>query len=234
MKSNEIIKSLSVIYEDNHIIVVVKPAGIPSQADKTGDVDMLTVVKEYIKEKYNKPGEVFLGLVHRLDRMTSGLMVFAKTSKAASRISKNIREGDFKKGYLAVVNGKLEKGKTGILENYLKKCERTNTSKVVSEKENGSKLAKLEYEVIGNTEYRNKEYSYVRIKLYTGRHHQIRVQFANINHPLYGDVKYGSGKGDLGLFASYLKLIHPTKDEILDFNELPQTNGIWEELNKWI
>lgn len=221
-------EKLKVIYEDNHVIVVIKPSGIPSQADKSGDLDMLTLVKEYIKEKYNKPGAVYLGLVHRLDRMTSGLMVFAKTSKAASRISNSIREGDFKKEYVAAITGKME-GRAE-LQNYLFKDERTNTSSVVQETKKNAKLARLEYNVIGHTVYNNKAYTYVRIKLYTGRHHQIRVQFSNINHPLYGDVKYGGIKGDLALIACSLKFIHPTKDEYMEFEYMPERDGIWRDI----
>ena len=142
-------KNVKILYEDNHLLVVVKPAGIPSQADKTGDEDMLTILKEYIKEKYNKPGEVYLGLVHRLDRMTSGVMVFARTSKAASRLSKNIREGDFKKRYLAVVNGHMKiENKAVVLENYLVKDERNNVSKVCNKDVKNAKLASLEYTVL--------------------------------------------------------------------------------------
>ena len=219
---------LSVLYEDNHVIVVIKPANIPSQADKTGDIDMLSLVKKYIKEKYNKPGEVYIGLVHRLDRMTSGIMVFAKTSKGASRLSNCIRDGNFKKEYIAAVEGKLEKG--GTLENFLVKDERTNTSKVVSENTKNAKQAILDYTVLGNTVYKNREYTYVRVKLKTGRHHQIRVQFSNINHPLFGDVKYGGTKGKLALVACSLEFIHPTKDEILKFDYLPEKQFIWEDL----
>jgi len=215
---------MDVIYEDNHIIVVNKPQGVPSQADKTGDMDMLTLVKQYIKEKYNKPGDVYLGLVHRLDRSTAGLMIFARTSKAASRLSNYIRDGDFKKEYIAVVCKKLEVGKTEILENYLVKDEKANKSMVVDESVRGAKLAKLEYTVIGNI----GEYSYIRIKLYTGRHHQIRVQMSNIGCPLYGDIKYGGKKGNLALFATHLETYHPTKDEILSFDLLPEKTGIWE------
>ena len=216
---------LNVIYEDNHVIVVVKPAGIPSQEDKTKDLDMLSLVKGYIKEKYNKPGEVYLGLVHRLDRMTSGLMVFARTSKAASRLSENIRNGDFKKEYLAVLHGRLSKD--GTLDNYLYKDERTNTSFVVDKNKKNAKQALLDYKVLGYTTYNNKEYTYVRVKLHTGRHHQIRVQFSHIGHPLYGDVKYGGIKGGLGLVACNLKFIHPTKDEIMEFEYMPNKEDIW-------
>ncbi len=219
---------LKVIYEDNHVIVVIKPSGIPSQADESGDLDMLTLVKEYIKEKYNKPGNVYVGLVHRLDRMTSGLMVFAKTSKGASRLSNSIREGDFKKEYLAVITGKLEG--VGKLQNYLFKDERTNISSVVGEGKKNAKLAELEYKVMGHTIYNNKEYTYVRIKLYTGRHHQIRAQFSNINHPLYGDIKYGGIKGDLALVACSLKFIHPTKDDVMEFEYFPDKENIWRDM----
>lgn len=222
-----------IVYEDNHIIVVIKPKNIASQADKSGDVDMLSLIKEYIKEKYNKPGNVYLGLVHRLDRMTEGLMVFAKTSKAASRLSSYIRDGDFKKEYLAVVYGKMEICDNNILENYLVKDERNNISKVVNESTKGAKLAMLEYDVIENTKYLGEECSYIKVRLYTGRHHQIRVQMANIGHPLVGDVKYGKNKKeDLALFACSLKFIHPTKDEIMEFNILPDKINVWKDLKK--
>lgn len=231
----EIYENIKIIYEDNHLLVVVKPKGIPSQADKTGDRDMLTILKAYIKEKYNKPGEVYLGLVHRLDRMTSGIMVFARTSKAASRLSKNIREGDFKKRYVAVLNGKL--ASNGILENYLVKNEKTNMSRVCDKNTKNAKFASLEYITRGNFERNGKKYTYVDIKLNTGRHHQIRVQFSNIGYPLYGDVKYGkeiNKRGqDLALFAYSLTFFHPTKDEVMQFNVLPDKEGIWSELDKW-
>lgn len=219
---------IKIVYEDNHVIVVIKPSGIPSQADKSGDEDMLTLVKEYIKEKYNKQGNVYLGLVHRLDRMTSGLMVFAKTSKSASRLSNSIREGDFKKEYVAAVTGKLEG--TGELQNYLFKDERTNMSQVVADNKKNAKLAKLEYKVIGNTIQKDRDYTYVRIKLHTGRHHQIRVQFSHITHPLYGDIKYGGVKGELALVACSLKFIHPTKDEYMEFEYMPEKTGIWRDI----
>ncbi len=221
-------EKLNVVYEDNHVIVVIKPSGVPSQADKSGDIDMLTLVKAYIKEKYNKPGEVYLGLVHRLDRMTSGLMVFARTSKAASRLSNSIREGDFKKEYVSALNGNVEK--EGRLENYLLKDERTNISSVVDSNKKNAKLAQLDYKVIGHTQYNEKEYTYARVKLYTGRHHQIRVQFSHIGHPLYGDIKYGGIKGDLALVACSLKFIHPTKDEYMEFEYMPDKTGIWRDI----
>ena len=155
---------MKVLYEDNHIIVVEKEPNIPSQADKTGDIDMLTLVKQYVKEKYNKPGEVYIGLVHRLDRPVGGSMVFARTSKAASRLSEQIRNKTFKKKYLAVVDGKFE-NKKGSLEDYLYKDERNNISKVVSKEKKNSKLAKLDYEVLNYDDKRNL--SLVKINLHT-------------------------------------------------------------------
>ena len=170
-------KSLKVLYEDNHIIVVEKPVNIPSQADKTGDVDLLTIVKQYIKEKYNKPGEVYLGLVHRLDRPTGGVMVFARTSKSASRLSEQIRNKTMHKKYLCIVDGKME-NQTGSMRDFLLKNERTNTSKVVKEGAKNAKEAILDYEVVKYNEEINM--SVVKVNLHTGRHHQIRVQLANI------------------------------------------------------
>lgn len=167
---------LKVIYEDNHIIVVEKPVNVPSQQDKTNDIDMLTIIKQYLKEKYNKPGNVYLGLIHRLDRPVGGVMVFAKTSKAAARLSEQVRNKEFKKKYLAIVDGKMENG-SGVLEDYLLKNERTNTSKVVEEGTKNAKYAKLEYEVIAYKE--ETDLSLVKVTLHTGRHHQIRLQFAN-------------------------------------------------------
>ena len=168
-------QKLNVVYEDNHIIVVEKPVNIPSQGDKTGDTDMLTLVKAYIKKKYNKPGEVYLGLVHRLDRPVGGVMVFARTSKAAARLSEQVRNKDFKKKYLVIADGKFEKNK-GTLEDYLLKNEKTNTSKVVKEGTKNAKLAILDYEVLKYNEEINL--SVVKVNLHTGRHHQIRVQMA--------------------------------------------------------
>ena len=148
-------QDLKILYEDNHIIVVVKPAGIPVQQDKTSDLDMLTIIKAYLKEKYNKPGNVYLGLVHRLDRMVGGVMVFAKTSKAASRISEYIRQKNVKKRYLAIVNGKMDvTGDVVELKDYLVKNERLNMSRVVDKSVKGSKESILEYKVIKNFKYR--------------------------------------------------------------------------------
>lgn len=230
-------QDLKILYEDNHIIVVIKKPGIPVQEDKTGDLDMLTIIKAYLKEKYNKPGNVYLGLVHRLDRMVGGVMVFAKTSKAASRISEYIRQKNVKKRYLAIVNGKLPVSQKPVeLKNYLIKNERLNMSKVVTKDTKGSKEAILEYKVLKNFMFNDKMYSLVDIDLHTGRHHQIRLQFSNIGHPLYGDIKYGQKINKVGqnlaLFSYYLSFFHPTKDEYLEFkfmpNELDKRDKIWD------
>lgn len=222
-------EKLNVIYEDNHIIVVEKPVNIPSQGDKTGDIDMLTIIKSYIKEKYNKPGEVYLGLVHRLDRPTGGVMVFARTSKAASRLSEQIRDKKFHKKYLAIVDGKMEKDK-GSMKDFLLKNEKTNTSKVVKEGTRNSKEALLDYEVVRYNDEINM--SVVKVDLHTGRHHQIRVQFASRGHSLSGDQKYGTrGRGkQLALWAYSLSFSHPTTKEELTFEVYPEIIGSWKIL----
>ena len=226
-----IMQNLKVIFEDNHIIVVEKQPNIPSQSDKTGDIDMLTLVKQYIKEKYNKPGNVYLGLVHRLDRPVGGVMVFAKTSKAASRLSEQVRQKVFKKKYLAVVDGKIE-NENGTLEDYLYKDERNNISKVVNKEKKNAKLAKLDYKVLAYDEV--KDLSLVEINLHTGRHHQIRVQLSNFNHSIFGDQKYGTrGQGkQIALWAYKLKIVHPTTKEELIFEDYPDNIGTWCILKK--
>lgn len=219
-------QELKIIYEDNHIIVVEKKPNIPSQSDKTGDIDMLTIVKKYIKEKYRKPGNVYLGLVHRLDRPVGGIMIFAKTSKAASRLSNQVREKIFKKEYLAVVDGKFEQRK-GNLKDYLYKDERNNISKVVEREKKNAKLASLDYEVLKYNSVKNL--SLVKINLHTGRHHQIRVQLSNFNHSIFGDQKYGTrGKGkQIALWAYKLKIIHPITKEEMEFIDFPESIGTW-------
>lgn len=223
-------QDLKVLFEDNHIIVVEKKPNIPSQADKTEDEDMLTIVKQYIKTKCNKPGNVYLGLVHRLDRPVGGIMIFAKTSKAASRLSNQVREKVFKKKYLAVVDGKILQ-KQGTLEDYLYKDERNNRSKVVHKDKKNAKLAKLDYQVLKYNEMKNL--SLLRINLHTGRHHQIRVQMANFGHSIFGDQKYGTrGKGkQIALWAYQLIVVHPITKEQLVFEDLPEPVGTWCILN---
>lgn len=222
-------EKLNIIYEDNHIIVVEKPVNIPSQGDKTGDIDMLTLVKRYIKQKYNKPGEVYLGLVHRLDRPVGGVMVFAKTSKAAARLSEQVRVKEFEKKYLVVVNGKMEKEQE-TLEDYLLKNEKNNMSKVVKEGTKNAKFASLDYEVLKYNEEINL--SVLKINLHTGRHHQIRVQLSSRGHSIYGDQKYG-GRGhgkQIALWAYELSILHPITKERMDFKILPNVNGTWKIL----
>lgn len=204
---------LEVLYEDNHVIVCYKPAGVLSQADSTNDIDMLTLIKDYLRKRYNKQGNIFVGLVHRLDRMTSGVMVFAKTSKGAMRLSNDIANGNFFKEYLAVCEGCIENFDEVTLIDYLEKDEKNNKSFI---SKNG-KEAILSYRVITN---KNSK-SLVRVKLKTGRHHQIRVQMSNIGHPLYGDIKYGSPhKDNLALQAYKLSFYQPVSRELLTFQKI--------------
>ena len=222
-------EDLKVIYEDNHIIVVEKPVNIPSQGDKTGDVDMLTIIKEYLKEKYNKPGNVYLGLIHRLDRPVGGVMVFAKTSKAAARLSEQVRDKVFKKKYLVIVNGKFDK-ETGVLSDYLLKNERKNMSRVVPEGTKNSKYAELDYEILKYDAELNL--SVLKINLHTGRHHQIRVQLSSRNHSIYGDQKYG-GRGhgkQICLWAYELTINHPITKEEMTFKSIPKMEKSWKIL----
>lgn len=213
--------SLEILYEDNHLIVCVKPVGILSQEDHTKDMDMLTLLKHYIKDKYNKPGNVYLGLVHRLDRMTGGVMVFAKTSKAASRLNEQIKNHEFVKKYYALVNGVLNE--SGHLENYLFKDEDEVKSYVGNK--NSGKIAILDYQVV-KVQDNN---TLVDISLKTGRHHQIRVQFSHINHPLVGDRLYGNDdKNNLMLYAYSLSFYHPITKELLEFKKIP-TYDKWQK-----
>lgn len=217
---------IKIIYEDNHILVAEKPPNIPSQSDKTGDEDMLTLLKEYLKEKYQKPGNVYLGLIHRLDRPVGGVMVFAKTSKAAARLSEQVRDKIFQKEYLAIVDGKPEKA-SGTLEDYLLKNEKTNTSKVVQEGTKNSKYAKLDYEVLKYQEDINL--SLIKVQLHTGRHHQIRVQLSYMGHSICGDQKYGTrGRGkQIALWAFKLTIEHPITKEKMTFTSIPESVGPW-------
>lgn len=204
---------LNILYEDNHVIVVIKPCNVLSQSDSTNDSDMLTIVKNYIKVKYNKPGNVYLGLVHRLDRPVSGIMVFAKTSKAASRLSEQVRCHKFSKVYVAVVNG-IIKGDSGVFVDYLKKL--NNNSTIVTDGTNG-KRSELSYRVLS----RNYKYklTMVEVLLKTGRHHQIRVQFASRGFPLCGDQRYGNGpRMQIELCAYKLSFYHPITKEKLCFS----------------
>lgn len=211
---------VNVLYEDNHIIVVEKIRNVLVQADNTNDLDMLTILKFYLKEKYKKTGNVYLGLVHRLDRPVGGIMVFAKTSKAAGRLTNSIKNHKFEKTYLAVLCGKLEN--SGILEDYLKKNEKTNTTIVSLD----GKYAKLEYKVV---DYKDAK-TLVEINLITGRSHQIRVQFASRNLPLWGDQKYNKKAvvgEQIALWAYKVRFEHPVTKEVLEFKLKPKDEYPW-------
>lgn len=212
---------MDILYEDNHVIVVLKPQNVPSQADESGDKDMLTMVKEYIKEKYNKPGNVYVGLVHRLDRPTGGVMVFAKTRKAAARLTEQFKNKEAEKTYFAVVCGTL-KAKQTKLVNYLLKDEKNNIVKVVPMATTGAKRAELDYTVLEEKD----GFSLLKVKLETGRGHQIRVQLSTIGNPIYGDQKYGKDmpKANLNLFAVELKFKHPTTGDTMVFRAYPPEN----------
>lgn len=221
MEDGKIMDKLNVLYEDNHIIVVEKPINMLSQGDATKDPDLLTNVKQYVKKKYNKPGNVYIGLVHRLDRPVGGIMIFARSSKAAARLSRQIQLHQVEKKYLAIVVGKV--AKSGTFEDYLEKLPNGNT--IVSK--NG-KLAILDYETISYNEKTN--HSLVKISLKTGRHHQIRVQFASRGHYLCGDQRYGVvDNTQLALFSNELSFYHPTTKEKMTFTLLPPKVGYWTE-----
>ena len=213
-------QNINILYEDNHLLVVHKPANIPVCKDSSNDIDLLSKLKKYIKIKYNKQGNIFLGLVHRLDRPVEGIIVFAKTSKAASRLSSQISKREFTKTYYAVVENTPPKNGTFI--NYLSKDEKTNTSYVTTEDK--GKKSILDFETINKKD----NLSLVKINLQTGRHHQIRVQFSHNKYPLYGDHKYNKNfikdnKTNIALIAKKLEFYHPTTKELLKFEiDLPK------------
>lgn len=206
-------KEIRIIYEDNHLLVCIKPEGVLSQKDETNGPDMLSLLKAYLKEKYAKVGDAYLGLIHRLDRRVSGVMVFCKTSKAASRLSEDIRKGNFKKKYICICSGYLDG--EGILINNLKK---ENNKSIMDD---DGKECKLGYKVINHFTLDKNDFSVVLIDLYSGRFNQIRKQMSLINHPLINDYKYGyklDNYGDsLGLRCIEISLIHPTTKEQLTF-----------------
>lgn len=206
---------LNILYEDNHLLVLEKPINIPTCLDESKDLDLLSMVKSYIKEKYKKPGNVYVGLVHRLDRPVGGIMVFAKTSKASKRLTEEIRNKTFKKEYYAVIDGILNKD--GHFEDYLVKDAKTNIVKV----DKSGKYASLYYSVIDIKE--NK--TLVKINLETGRSHQIRVQFSSRNYPLFGDQKYNKKakcNEQIALYSYFLSFKHPVTKEVMNFKlDLP-------------
>ena len=207
----EKLQKINILFEDNHLLVVEKPVNIPVQEDSSKDIDLLTILKNYIKKKYNKPGNVYLGLVHRLDRPVGGIMVFAKTSKAASRLSEQVRTNNIKKTYHIVVKGNI-KSKDRLVD-YLIKDSKKNMS-FVTTKELG-KESILEYEVVD----RVNNYNLIKVNLITGRSHQIRVQFSSRGFPLVGDQKYNkdTDKIDIALFSNELSFYHPVSKELMCF-----------------
>ena len=220
---------IPVLYEDHHVIAIVKPSGIPSQEDETGDPDVLTLVKADLKVRYAKPGNVFLGLVHRLDRPVGGVMLLAKTSKAASRLSESVRSRSFAKSYLAVTDG-VPRAQAGSLRHYLRKDARTNTVTAFAEPAPDAKEALLDYRTAAASGGR----ALVAVRLHTGRPHQIRVQLAAIGCPLAGDRKYGerreAGKAgaDIALWSAYVGARHPVTKEWLSLRALPDRQGFWK------
>ncbi|MDA9354237.1 RluA family pseudouridine synthase [Flavobacteriaceae bacterium] len=218
--------NLEVLFEDNHLLIVNKKSGDIVQGDKTGDKPLSDVVKEYIKEKYNKPGEVFLGVVHRLDRPTSGVIIFARTSKALERLNKMLRERTISKTYWAVVKNTPLKEKDSLIH-FLKKNPKNNKSTVFTKETDASKKAILHYSVIKKLD----NYSLLEIDLETGRHHQIRAQLAYIGSPIKGDLKYGASRsnkdGSIHLHARKISFTHPvSKENILFLAPIPNET-IW-------
>ena len=219
-------EDLIILYEDNHIIVVLKPQNVPSQADESKDKDLLTMIKEYIKVTYQKPGNVYVGLIHRLDRPTGGVMVFAKSSKAAGRLSEQMKSGDFEKKYLTVLSA-MPRERKAVLTHYLKKNAVNNMVYVSSQATDGAKMAQLDYTVIDEKE----TLVLTEVRLHTGRSHQIRVQMNAIGCPVYGDMRYGgekAKKGYLALWAYYLAFTHPVTGERMVFKvQPPKENNPW-------
>ena len=218
--------NLQVLHEDNHLIVVNKRVGDIVQGDKTGDKPLSDVVKEYIKDKYNKPGEVFLGVVHRLDRPTTGIVVFARTSKALTRMNELFSNRETQKTYWAIVKNKPQNSEDKLVH-YLKRNEKNNTSKAHSREVPESKLASLDYKIIATLQ----NYYTLEINLHTGRHHQIRAQLAAIGSPIKGDLKYGFDRsnpdGGIHLHARKLVFVHPVTKENINIIAPTPKDVIW-------
>jgi 23S rRNA pseudouridine1911/1915/1917 synthase len=213
--------TIEVIYEDNHLLVINKPKHMPSQADESQDLDVATAMKQYLKDKYNKPNNVYLGLLHRLDRPVSGLMVLAKTSKAAARMSKQIQDQKIIKQYHCVVEGKP---KQGVYVDYLKKDQKLNQT-VVSKDGKKAELDVISVVTKG-------QLSLCHISLHTGRSHQIRVQMAHRNTPIYNDHRYNKNAKigqDIALIATYLEFVHPTTKELMTFKLPLPINYPWDQ-----
>lgn len=228
MHSNK--DNLQVLFEDNHIIIVNKRSGDITQGDKTGDKPLSDVVKNYIKTKFNKPGNVYLGVVHRLDRPTSGVIIFARTSKALERLNKMLREKKINKTYWAIVKGCPKKEKDTLI-NFLKKNPKKNKSSVYQHEISGAKRAVLHYQVIQKLD----NYSLLEIDLETGRHHQIRTQLSAIGFPIKGDLKYGFNRsnkdGSIHLHARKIEFIHPVSKEQISLIAPTPNDVIWNACN---
>jgi 23S rRNA pseudouridine1911/1915/1917 synthase len=218
--------SSRILYEDNHIIAINKRASEIVQADKTGDIPMSEDVKTYIKEKYRKPGDVYLGVVHRIDRPVSGIVLFARTSKAAARLSELFRSKEMQKTYWAVVKNRPPKD-VDTLVHYLKKNEAKNMSRAYTSEQNGSLRSELEYKILLSSDH----YHLLEVKPLTGRHHQIRVQLSAIGCPIKGDVKYGfkrtNDDASIHLHARQVDFIHPVKQEPLSITAPPPNENLW-------
>jgi 23S rRNA pseudouridine1911/1915/1917 synthase len=221
------VQDLEVLYEDNHIIAVNKPAGMLVQGDKTGDETLGDIVKQYVKEKYEKPGEVFLGVVHRIDRPVSGVVLYARTTKALQRLNEMFQKREIQKTYWAIVQSKPEK-ETDILVNWLRKNEEKNMSRVVDPEIKGALKCELEYKLIASSD----KYWLLEIDPYTGRHHQIRVQLANIGCIIKGDLKYGAKRsnpdGSICLHARHIQFIHPVKKEEINITAPVPADNLWK------
>jgi len=228
MHSNK--DNLQVLFEDNHIIIVNKRSGDITQGDKTGDKPLSDVVKNYIKTKFNKPGNVYLGVVHRLDRPTSGVIIFARTSKALERLNKMLREKKINKIYWAIVKGCPKKEKDTLI-NFLKKNPKKNKSSVYQHEISGAKRAVLHYQVIQKLD----NYTLLEIDLETGRHHQIRTQLSAIGFPIKGDLKYGFNRsnkdGSIHLHARKIEFIHPVSKEQISLIAPTPNDVIWNACN---
>lgn len=222
---------MRVVYEDNHIIIVYKESGEIVQGDKTGDTPLSDIVKDYIKEKYQKPGNVFLGVVHRLDRPVSGLVVFARTSKALSRLNEMFRTGEVHKTYWAITKN-MPAIEEGRLEHWLVRNEKQNKSYAYTKEKPGAKKAVLEYKMIGRTD----NYSLLEVRLLTGRHHQIRCQLAAMGCPIKGDLKYGAQRsnpdGSISLLSHRVEFVHPVSKEHIDVTSPVPADNLWQDITK--
>jgi len=224
-------KKLEVLYEDNHIIAVNKRPSDIVQGDKTGDTPLSDFVKQYVKEKYNKPGEVFIGTVHRIDRPVSGIVLFARTSKALTRLNEMFQTKEIKKTYWAVVKNRPAK-ESGNLVHYLKKNEAKNMSKAFAKEQPGALRSELDYTLICSLD----NYHLLEINPHTGRHHQIRVQLSSMGSPIKGDLKYGFDRSNkdasIHLHARKIEFIHPVKKEPITIIAPPPDEVIWNEILK--